>query len=316
MADGAARRILQSLAARSIITAPLRVHERHVGVISFVLSVSGRTYAENDVPFAEEVALRAAAAIENARLYQQTQSLNAELEARVAARTREWRQASEELRELAGHLQSTREEERASIARELHDELGQLLTVIKIEVSQLAKRLANNLQGQNGSLPITVAQLQAIQQMLDEGVRSIRALVANLRPQILDDLGLRAALEWQVQQFQERTGIETQFTTNVERLSWDREREMALFRILQESLNNVARHAGATRVAVGLQQDLDALTLEVRDNGHGISHEAMLKENHFGILGMRERAILLGGGISIDGAPGKGTQVVVRVPQS
>lgn len=315
MPDGEPRRVLQMLAARSIIIAPLRVHERHLGVISFVLSVSGRTYVEADVSFAEEVALRAAAAIENARLYQQTQSLNAELEARVAERTREWRQASEELRELAGHLQSTREEERASIARELHDELGQLLTVIKIDVSQLAKRFANDPHLQNGSLPNAIAQLQAVQQMLDDGVRSIRALVANLRPQILDDLGLRAALEWQVQQFQERTGIEAQFTTNVERLSWNHEREMALFRILQESLNNVAHHAGATRVAVELRQDVNALTLEVRDNGHGIRRDAILKENHFGILGMRERAILLGGGIIIDGAPGEGTQVVVRVPQ-
>jgi PAS domain S-box-containing protein len=247
-------------------------------------------------------------ALERARLYEVEQRARLELEERVAERTRE-------LRELAGHLETSREEERASVARELHDDLGQILAVTKMDVAQLAKRIAQD--PERARLPVAdvVEQLRTIQGAMDEGVRSIRALVANLRPQILDDLGLTAAIEWQVQQFEERTGIDTRFSSDVVGLDWEREREMALFRILQESLTNVARHARATRVEVELRDEAEKVALEVRDNGRGIGDGDLAKMNHFGILGMRERAILLGGGIVIEGGSGSGTRVCVRVPR-
>lgn len=247
-------------------------------------------------------------ALERARLYEVEQRARLELEERVAERTHE-------LRELAGHLETSREEERASIARELHDDLGQILAVTKMDVARLAKRIAQDPQLRDLSAADVVEQLQSVQRAIDEGVRSIRALVANLRPQILEELGLSAALEWQVQQFGERTGLETQFTTDVVGLNWERDREMALYRILQESLTNVARHARATRVEVELRSEVEAVILEVRDNGRGIGDGDLAKVNHFGILGMRERAILLGGGIMIDGGKGSGTRVCVRVPR-
>jgi PAS domain S-box-containing protein len=247
-------------------------------------------------------------ALERARLYELEQRARQELEERVAERTRE-------LRELAGHLETSREEERASIARELHDDLGQILTVVKMDVARLAKRIALDPELRRLSVADVVEQLQTIQERIDEGVRSIRTLVANMRPQILDDLGLSAALEWQVQQFGERTGLETRFTTDVVGLNWEREREMALFRILQESLTNVARHARATRVEVELRDEAEIVALEVRDNGRGIGDGDLAKVNHFGILGMRERAILLGGGIVIEGGKASGTRVCVRVPR-
>ena len=219
-----------------------------------------------------------------------------------------------ELRKLSAHLQTAREEERAAIARELHDDLAQILLSAKIDVGLLAQVVSEN-RSDISVVGETVLQgLGQFAHSIDDSIRAIRSLVAQLRPDVLEEVGLEAAMEWQAREFQKRTGVACQFNSNVEKFIVDRERSVALYRVLQEALTNIARHAEATRVEVQLTAEMNQLRLEVRDNGCGISSEDMLKVEHFGIRGMRERIALLGGELAIQGTPGQGTVIDVRVP--
>ncbi|MBA4136594.1 MAG: hypothetical protein C0518_04680 [Opitutus sp.] len=213
----------------------------------------------------------------------------------------------EQLRALTAYLQYVREEERARIAREIHDELGQMLTNLKIELAWLAGRLPQNRR---------LLREKAAQMLghLDALMHTVRQIVTELRPGILDELGLVAALEWQANEFQRRTGLRCTFATTVKTERWDNDVTTALFRIFQETLTNVLRHAQATLVSVRLVEDAENLTLEVADNGRGITEIEIANTRSIGLLGMRERAALLGGEISLSGAPGRGTTVVIRLP--
>lgn len=224
------------------------------------------------------------------------------------------RNSQEELRRLAEHLQTAREDERMHVARELHDELSQQLAAAKIDAFQLAKSIADDTLPLNEQRATILDKLDSYIKIIDSSIRSIRTLVTELRPNLLEDFGLEAAIEWQVQQFQERTGIECRFITQSEETEWDRERSVAIFRIVQEALNNVARHSHASHVDVIYHVDDHHLTLEIRDDGLGISPADLQKANHFGILGMRERIMMLGGEINIDSEPGRGTHITVRAP--
>jgi signal transduction histidine kinase len=237
---------------------------------------------------------------------------NRELEQEARAREQaedEQRRSFKQLRALAGRIQTAREEERARVAREIHDELGQALTAIKIDLTALLPNVladpAPDLQRQ-----------QTVFRLLDEAIYSVRRIATDLRPGVLDDLGLMAAIEWAVDEFQARTGIESYVSLPDADLALDAQSATALFRILQEALTNVARHARATQVAVRLAQDGGDLSLEVRDNGRGIREEQMADGRSLGVLGMRERAILLGGEFSIASTPENGTTVAVRIPQA
>jgi two-component system sensor histidine kinase UhpB len=212
-----------------------------------------------------------------------------------------------QLRALAARLQSVREEERTRAAREIHDELGQALTAIKLEFTSLLYDLPED-------AGLAAPRGQSILKLLDQTVQSVRRIATGLRPTILDDLGLVAALEWAAEDFQTRTGTKCQINLPEEDIALDPERTTALFRIFQETLTNVARHADATRVDVQLGKETGDLILEVRDNGIGISEEHLSAKTSLGILGMRERALLLGGELTISGAPAFGTSVVVRIP--
>lgn len=210
----------------------------------------------------------------------------------------------QQLHALTARLQSVREEERTRLARELHDQLGQALTAIRIDLAALKTTPARDQQLQ---------RIDAISGLVDETIRSVRRLSTELRPGILDDLGLVAALEWAAEEFQARTGIECQVGLPRTNPAIDAERATALFRIFQETLTNIARHAGATQVTIGLSQDNGQLSLEVRDNGRGIGEDQLSTSGSLGILGMRERALLLGGEFFV-GNPGGGTTVRVRIP--
>jgi len=237
---------------------------------------------------------------------------NRELEKEVRHREQaeeEQRRSFEQLRVLAARIQTAREEERARVAREIHDELGQALTAIKIDLTAL---LPNTLAGPRTGLQ----RQQAIFRLLDEAIQSVRRIATDLRPGILDDLGLVAAIEWVVEEFQGRTGVESHVSLPKADLAVDAERATALFRILQETLTNVARHAGATRVNVRLTKEDGDLLLEVRDNGGGIREEQLAVNRSLGILGMRERAMILGGEFNISGTPESGTTVTVRIPDA
>jgi two-component system sensor histidine kinase UhpB len=217
------------------------------------------------------------------------------------------RSSLDELRALAARLQSVREEERARVAREIHDELGQALTAIKLESASLIRELAGVAKQQS-------KRAEIIAKLADETIHAVRRIATELRPGILDDMGLAAAVEWVAEDFQARTGTKVQLTLPEVDLIIDRERATALFRILQEILTNVARHANATHVNVRLVKEHGSLILEVHDNGKGVSKEELSAGRSLGILGMRERALLLGGKLAIGGAPALGTKVTVRIP--
>jgi len=214
------------------------------------------------------------------------------------------RESEDKLRRLAAHLISVREEERAHIAREIHDELGQVLTGIKMEVSWLQKRLKE---------PQLIEKADSMSKLIDSTVQTVRKIATGLRPEMLDDMGLVAAVGWQAKEFQKRTGIRCRVSLPPER-KFDLEISTCVFRIFQEILTNVARHARATRVDVELVVNDERFWLEVIDNGVGIAEDELHGRKSLGLLGMQERAMLFGGEVLLLGTPGQGTRVSVSIP--
>jgi PAS domain S-box-containing protein len=213
----------------------------------------------------------------------------------------------DQLRALAARLQSVREEERARVAREIHDELGQALTGIKLESASLFRELPRDAKQQSN-------RAKSIVKLADETIRAVRRISTELRPGILDDLGLVAAVEWAAQEFEARTGTKCRLGLPKDDIVIDRERATAIFRIFQETLTNVARHAGASQVDVRLAREEGSIVLVVCDNGKGIDQHDLESHSSLGILGMRERALLLQGEFKIAGSPGNGTTASVRIP--
>jgi signal transduction histidine kinase len=232
--------------------------------------------------------------------------LSAELAERALTEQR-LRSSEENLRALAAHLQSVREEERIHIAREIHDELGQALTGLKYDINALAKAV-----GVGGAAAIEGKPAHLCQQ-IDRIINSVRRISSGLRPEVLDEIGLSAAVEWQAREFARRTGIRCTVEISPAFQDPDRERSTALFRIFQELLTNVARHAHATKVAVHLA-DGETLALKVEDNGRGIQDQEFESPKSLGLLGLRERVLAFGGSIDVRGQEGKGTTVAVSIP--
>ena len=222
------------------------------------------------------------------------------------------RASREQLRALAERLQAVREEERTQIAREIHDELGGALTGLKIDFSFLT-RAALKIENETVRTSF-IASTDSMIKSIDATIQTVRRIAMELRPGILDDLGLVAALEWQLKDFEKRTGIRSEFLPPGEDISLDADLSTALFRIFQEALTNVARHSGATEVHVRLHVEAGSTTLEVEDNGKGIKNEKSLSSKSLGLLGMRERAQMFGGRITVTGTPGTGTTVTVDIP--
>jgi PAS domain S-box-containing protein len=220
----------------------------------------------------------------------------------------ELRTSYEQLRNLYRRLQSVREEERISIAREVHDELGQALVGLKMDISWLAPRLRTTDE-------TLLGKTRAMSEAIDNTIKAVKRISTTLRPAVLDDLGLVAAVQWQAGEFQKRTGVKCRLDLNhCGELPEDAELNTGIFRILQEALTNVARHANATRVKASLVVKDGALMLKVSDNGRGIAEDQISSPESFGLIGMRERASALGGEVSIIGIPGRGTVLTVTVP--
>ena len=217
------------------------------------------------------------------------------------------RQSHEQLRALSVYLQHVREEERTVIAREVHDELGQALTGLKLELTWLTGRLPPGLKSLR-------AKARSMAEHIDETIHAVRRIATELRPGLLDTVGLLAALEWQANEFQTQTGIQCRVKAAIKETLWDQDLNTAFFRIFQETLTNIIRHAHATKVNVRLAEMSGYLILEVKDNGRGISEAEIHNTRSIGLLGMRERAALLGGEVRVSGEPGKGTAVRVRIP--
>jgi len=205
-------------------------------------------------------------------------------------------------RKLSAHLQQVRERERTLIAREIHDELGQSLTALKIDLSLLRPGNADFEE-----------RRREMSGLIDETIGTVQRLTAELRPGVLDDLGLEAAAEWQVNTFKVRTGIVCTFSSTGHSGALDRDRQTAMFRILQEALTNVARHAAAAHVAVTLHQDEDGACMEIHDDGRGLPAAELGNPRAYGLIGMQERAAEFGGHVDFQPAPGGGTVVSARI---
>ena len=217
------------------------------------------------------------------------------------------RQALAQRRELLARLLSVREEERTQLARVVHDEMGQVLTGLKMDLAWLQ----GHLESDQGSL---LAKTQVMSSLIDSTIQAVRQISIELRPPILDDLGLVAAIEWQLQDLQKRTGLVCDLISPQAEVTLDVDGRTTVFRIFQEILTNVSRHAHASRVEVSLEETGNSLVLRVHDNGRGISQDEIRSTRSIGLLGMRERALLRGGDVDIQGSAGHGTTVTVRLP--
>jgi PAS domain S-box-containing protein len=218
-------------------------------------------------------------------------------------------QSYQEIRQLASHLQDVREEERAGIAREIHDELGQQLTGLKMDISWMSKRKVALEDSELHQKAITIMNL------LDTTIKTVRRIATDLRPSILDDLGLVAAIEWHCQEFERRSGISTEFITSIEEFHHSSAMAIGLFRICQESMTNVARHAAASHIQISLLEEEDEfILLEIEDNGKGFDSNSIGDKKTLGLLGMKERTLMMGGEFRMESQPGKGTTLFVTVP--
>ncbi len=212
------------------------------------------------------------------------------------------------IRKLTGYLQDIREEERTHIAREIHDELGQQLTVLKMDVSWVLKKM-------NKEDKDIERKIRGLLEMLDSTVRSVRRISSQLRPSVLDDLGLVAAMEWHLKEFEQRSGIFTVLKAPESAKQMPDTVKTGLFRIFQESLTNVARHAEAKKVEVNLQYSGKQLILSIADDGKGFDRRMADTKRTLGILGMKERTVMMGGSYEIESIPGRGTTVLVTIPE-
>lgn len=217
------------------------------------------------------------------------------------------KQSHESLRQLATHLESVREAERTHMAREIHDELGQQLTGLKMDISWIAKKL-------HVEDRMVAQKMVDVKALIDKTVVTVRRLATELRPSILDDLGLVSAMEWQSEEFQKRSEITSHFTTNDPAVVVNNETATNIFRIFQESLTNVFRHSNATEVVSKLSTQNDELELEIKDNGQGFNLATIESKKTLGILGMKERVHIMGGSYNIFSKPGHGTIIKILVP--
>jgi PAS domain S-box-containing protein len=235
--------------------------------------------------------------------------VNEQLRAEIAEREQveeELKISLDQLRALAGRLQSVREEERTLIAREIHDELGQACTAIKMDLALIGRKTTRTQSHLR-------AKVESATQVVDNMIVTLRKIASELRPRALDDLGLTAALELQAQEFESRTGIRCRVILSRQPIALDSERSTAIFRIFQESLTNVARHAHATRVEARLEREADQLLFQVHDNGRGFDPEEAKARMSLGLVGMQERALLLNGELKVEGVPGAGTTIALRI---
>jgi PAS domain S-box-containing protein len=217
--------------------------------------------------------------------------------------------ARAELRELSIASQTAREAEKSRISRELHDELGQNLTALKMDLSWLEAHTSNDVAAR-------VERIRAMQAVLDSTVVATRRIAADLRPMMLDDLGLMAALEWLTQDFARRTGVACDMTINDDLMDLDTSVQSALYRAVQECLTNITRHAQAAQVKIQIHMSNSSVNLQVHDDGIGMNDEARGKRGSFGLIGMRERIYILGGTVTIESLPGQGAHITVDLPRT
>jgi len=223
----------------------------------------------------------------------------------------ELRNSREQLRALAAHLQNIREQERTAIAREIHDELGQVLTSLKMNLTLVGKSISSNETISNRKE--LQDEIDSMKQIIDGSVKRIKKIITELRSEVLDNLGLVPAIEWHISEFIKSSGIEVNFENLWGDIELNKDISIAVYRILQEALTNVGRHSKATKVTVKTEKNGNNFMMEIQDNGVGIKQESSKEPKSFGVLGMRERAIILGGDFALENCE-PGTRLTVNIP--
>jgi signal transduction histidine kinase len=285
--DAAHLRLLRALGLRSVIIVPLLARGRTLGALSLVSAESGRSYTVDDVALAELLARRAALAVDNARLFEQVDA------------------GRERLQALSRQLLAVQENERRHLARELHDQIGQTLTGLKLVLEMIERLPQHAFQERLGEARALVNELTG----------RVRELSLDLRPTILDDLGLLPALLWHFERFTAQTGVRIAFTHSGIDGRFAVDVETAAYRIVQEALTNVVRHAGVHDVVVSVWTEGGKLGVQIEDQGPGFDVRRILaKKTSSGVAGMRERARLLGGWVRIKSTPGHGTLLMAELP--
>ncbi len=230
-----------------------------------------------------------------------------ELEKQVTERTAELTMMNEQLRNFSSYLQQAREKERAAIAREIHDELGQAMTALKMDFAWLKKKIPPDRKD-------LVEKEASMSELIETTMESVKRIATELRPGMLDHLGLASAVEWQAEEFERRTGIKCNIVFRPEEIVLDRDRSTAVFRVFQETLTNIARHAKATKITIGLTRGPDEFMLRVKDNGKGITEKQISDPTSLGLIGIRERVHAWGGKVAIKSSRQSGTSITVRIP--
>ncbi len=213
----------------------------------------------------------------------------------------------EQLRNLHKHAQDVREGERTRVAREIHDELGQVLTALKMDLSYLSRKFPQETKPLHNKINLML-------KFIDMTIQSVKRITMDLRPGLLDHLGLVPAIEWQAEEFQKRTGISCKVKVDPEDISLDKDQATTVFRIFQETLTNAARHANASHIETTLKAYDGMLKMIVKDNGKGITRKQIADPKSFGLMGIRERAYFCGGDVMFTGKKGHGTSVIVSIP--
>lgn len=219
----------------------------------------------------------------------------------------------EQLKNFAAHLQTIREEERVYISRELHDNLGQSLTALKIDLFRITRKLSD--ENKSNNLDNIIKQSQDMVSLVDSIIQSVRTIARELRPSVLDDLGLLAAIEWQIEEFVKRSGMKCRLITSLKKIEMETNYSIGVFRIVQESLTNVLRHSKATEVIIGITEVDNNTIIEIKDNGCGIKENDIHSSKSLGLLGMRERALLFGGEFIVKREKTRGTKIILKIPK-
>ncbi len=228
---------------------------------------------------------------------------------------KQMKESERQLRSLAVRLQQVREEERTKIAREMHDEFGQMLTALHMDLSLLQRMVSRIVTDPVGRVSI-FGKISSISELVEKTIRSARRIITELRPAVLDELGLLTAIQWQALEFENRTGIRCRIARLQRDISLDQTASTAVFRIFQEALTNVAKHAEAENVTISLRIEENSVVMEISDDGKGMEEEKKLDPTSTGILGIRERVIALNGAFEIKSGKGEGTTLIVSVPYS
>jgi len=308
------RFLIREVGVRGFMIVPL-INQGHVlGEVTLVRGPSSPLFTDEDLNLVEELVRRAAIALDHAQLFEAIQDLNADLESRIAEKTVQLREAvrklqlsRNQLRELARKQNKAIEEEQVRISREVHDGIGQSLTALKMDIVRM-QQLANKKD------PAVNQQAETTFKLIQSTIELTRSIARRLRPSILDDLGLGAALEWYCADTQTRTKISCAFIDQIAELSIPSDIATETYRIAQEAMTNVVRHAQATEMLVTLKSDSDHLIMTIKDNGIGIGEERLRNIASLGMLGMQERALRVNGKLTIDSEIGRGTTVVVQIP--